>query len=121
MKKLVPVLIALFSIYLHIHWNAKPHVYTAHESIRIWTLDELKKTKEQLFTSLLNLNNANLLRQAYHESRKHYKHIEFFIEYCSPREAKNFINGPLVPKSDFELSNEVYECTVVHTTDQWRK
>jgi len=37
----------------------------------------------------------------------HYKQVEFFVEYCSPREAKSFINGPLVPKSDFELSNEV--------------
>jgi cytochrome c peroxidase len=38
----------------------------------------------------------------YSGMRKHYKHIEFFIEYFSPREAKYVINGPLVYKHDEE-------------------
>lgn len=42
------------------------------------------------------------LRENYMKCREHYKHIEFFVEYYSPREAKYFINGPLVPKHDEE-------------------
>lgn len=41
-------------------------------------------------------------KKLYHEAREHYKHIEFFIEFFSTREAKYYLNGPLVPKHDQE-------------------
>ena len=47
------------------------------------------------------------LKEAYNTARKHYKHIEFFVEYVSPIEAKYNINGALVSKYDIDISNEV--------------
>lgn len=107
MRKLVIILFVVVFAFLHVQWEKAPESYTASQIIRTWLLDELKSTQEQLSVSLLHLTQRSALQQAYHESRSHYKQVEFFIEYCSPREAKSFINGPLVPKSDFELSNEV--------------
>lgn len=34
----------------------------------------------------------------YHNSRKHYKHIEWFVEVVSPKDAKYYVNGPLIIK-----------------------
>src|ERR1700741_2136196 len=42
---------------------------------------DVKKKKKQLI-------------KLYNKSRKHYKEIEFFIEYYSPFDAKYYINGP---------------------------
>ena len=108
MRKLAVLLFLIFSIVLHIHWRKDTETGCAHEAVRTWLRSELAKTLEQL--SLISFSGGckrEVLQSTYHKSRKHYKHIEFFVEYCSPREAKSFINGPLVPKSDFELSNEV--------------
>lgn len=107
MRRSIIVLFLLGSVGIHIHWNINSNAYSANEQVRTWLNDELEQTQKQLSLSLLNLENRVLLQQCYHTSRKHYKQVEFFVEYCSPREAKSFINGPLVPKSDFELSNEV--------------
>jgi cytochrome c peroxidase len=107
MKRIILVLIFFTFTYTHIHWDTFLKPYSAKELIRNWILDELKKTQQELSGSLVYGSDRRTLRQCYHKSREHYKHIEFFVEYCSPREAKNFINGPLVPKGDLELSNEV--------------
>lgn len=108
MRKLLVVLLLLISLLLHVQWDTDPVTYSTHETIRSWLREEIKETQKSLSLSLLNIGEgSSVLKHLYHESRKHYKHIEFFVEYCSPREAKSFINGPLVPKSDFELSNDV--------------
>lgn len=43
----------------------------------------------------------------YHQARKHYKQVEFFVEYYSALEAKLYINGPLVPKHDPDIGNTI--------------
>jgi cytochrome c peroxidase len=53
--------------------------------------------------------NAEGLRSTYFALRKHYKHIEFFIEYCAPFDVKYFINGPLVKKSEPEIGKRIVE------------
>lgn len=53
--------------------------------------------------------NPEMLRFNYFALRKHYKHIEFFIEYCAPFDVKYFINGPLVKKSEPEIGNRIVE------------
>ncbi len=35
---------------------------------------------------------------SYHKARRNYKHIEWFVESVSPKDAKYFINGPLITK-----------------------
>jgi cytochrome c peroxidase len=107
MRKSDVVLLLFISTCIQIHWCTFSSPYDANEPVRKWILEELKETQQALATSLLHLDDRAALKQIYHQSRQHYKHIEFFVEYCSPREAKNFINGPLVPKGDLELSNEV--------------
>jgi cytochrome c peroxidase len=49
------------------------------------------------------------LRSNYFALRNHYKHIEFFIEYCAPFDVKYFINGPLVKKSEPEIGTRIVE------------
>jgi cytochrome c peroxidase len=106
MRKFVVVLLLFISVCMHIHWNSFPTSYRANEAVRNWLITEIQKTQQELSASLKPTDRTTL-QQHYHKSRQHYKHVEFFVEYCSPREAKSFINGPLVPKGDLELSNEV--------------
>ena len=107
MRKLVIALFLLFSIFLHIRWHTDTEVYAANKPLRAWLQSEIAKAQQALLHSCQKWGDRYTLQQAYHKSRKHYKHVEFFVEYCSPREAKSFINGALVPKSDLELSSEV--------------
>src|ERR1700712_500863 len=107
MRKSVIVILFFASTFIHIHWSEFSNSYNASGLVRNWILEELKKTQQELSTSLLQVSDRIALQKNYHNSRQHYKHIEFFVEYCSPRETKSFINGPLVPKGDLELSNEV--------------
>jgi len=44
----------------------------------------------------------------YREMRRDYKEIEFFVEYYSPFESKFYINGPLVPKIEMEISSQPF-------------
>ncbi len=106
-RKIVIILIVFACSYLQIRWEISTTSYEAHSSIRKWLRTELKKTQLALTASLFHLTDKSQQQQLYHDGRIHYKQIEFFVKYCSPREARNFINGPLVPKSDFEISNEV--------------
>ena len=55
-----------------------------------------------------NERKINLLISEYHSARKHYKQIEFFIEFYSGFDAKFYINGPLVPKIEMEISNKPF-------------
>ncbi len=79
---------------------------TVVPELRQYLLQELDltiKSLEQLKTS------STKQQENYTEARKHYKHLEFFIEYYSPREAKYDVNGPLVPKHDIENGRTVVE------------
>jgi cytochrome c peroxidase len=69
------------------------------EEVRQYILRELKDLTTGL-ASVRNNESREQLRDHYMKLRRSYKHIEFFVEYYSPREAKFFINGPLVPKHD---------------------
>lgn len=68
------------------------------------------KASEQIALSSTAANKKiKALKKQYHSARAYYKPIEFFIEYYSPFEAKFFINGPLVPKIEMEISSEVFQ------------
>jgi cytochrome c peroxidase len=76
---------------------------------------ETKKIIEVLDQSLVNLDSVKddaagkRLKELYFRMRKHYKHVECFVEYYSPHDAKYFINGPLVKKSELEYGKRVYD------------
>jgi cytochrome c peroxidase len=76
---------------------------------------ETKKIIEVLDRSLVCLDSVKdstagkRLRELYTDSRRHYKHMECFMEYYSPHDAKYFINGPLVKKSELEYGKKIYE------------
>jgi cytochrome c peroxidase len=63
----------------------------------------------QLADSTIDVEKLHQLQSNYFIARKHYKQIECFIEYCSPFDAKYFINGPLVKKSDLEIGTRVVD------------
>lgn len=63
----------------------------------------------QIADSTINAEKLNQLQSSYFIARKYYKQIECFIEYCSPFDAKYFINGPLVKKSDLEIGTRIVD------------
>lgn len=74
---------------------------------RAYILQEL----ESIASVLNQMGAASTIQQKelYFQSREHYKHLEFFIEYYSPREAKFILNGPLVPKHDQENGKTIVQ------------
>ncbi|MBC7864641.1 MAG: cytochrome-c peroxidase, partial [Bacteroidia bacterium] len=74
----------------------------AQDVVRKWLLEELAGVCNELKNSQKHPGEILKLKAEYSAARRHFKHIEFFIEYYSPREAKFFINGALVPKHDEE-------------------
>lgn len=73
--------------------NISEIISSLEESVLVTTSNSGKKKK---IKKLINL---------FHTAREKYKEIEFFIEYYSPFESKFFINGPLVPKIELEISS----------------
>lgn len=78
------------------------------EYYRPYVLAELENSIKWLEVIQKNKSDSAVIKNAYHQSRKHYKHIECFVEYCSPKEAKFGINGSLVPKNDPEFGSRVF-------------
>ena len=85
------------------------------EFCREMVLEKMGKMMAELSASLAIADQSdvpgtkNKLKEHYHSARRYYKQIEFFIEYYSPFEAKFFINGPLVPKVEMEISSIPFE------------
>jgi len=69
----------------------------------------LKASEQVALTSKAGNKKIKALKEQYRNARAYYKPVEFFIEYYSPFEAKFFINGPLVPKIEMEISSEVFQ------------
>jgi cytochrome c peroxidase len=59
--------------------------------------------------SVFDQKTLKKLQSNYFALRVYYKHIECFIEYCSPFDTKYFINGPLVKKSDLEIGTRIVD------------
>ena len=100
MKKKSVLFFLLFAVCIAIAWQ-KQEQTNAMDAFRTYLLKEIESIEKDLFKGRENKNILSL-KKIYSSARKHYKHIEFFVEYCSPREAKYFINGALVPKHDEE-------------------
>jgi len=107
MRKSIGAGILVFLALIQLNGNLPYEENAANEIVRNWLTEEIKNSQQELSLSILDLNNLPQLKINYNKARRHYKHVEFFIEYYSPREAKYFINGPLVPKVDMEMSSEV--------------
>ena len=95
---------------LQISWVQPVSQVVTSEKLRAWLLSEIDSTLNQVQFSLAHVANVEELKIRYSIARKHYKHIEFYIEYCSPRQAKYYINGPLVPKFDEEHYSRLDPC-----------
>ncbi|MBS1634370.1 MAG: cytochrome C peroxidase [Bacteroidetes bacterium] len=63
----------------------------------------------RLLDSVPEEKRLPLLKASYNRARKAYKHIECYIEYVSAFDAKYFINGPLVKKSELEYGKKVFD------------
>ena len=100
MKRFLILSCILLVVFVSASWQKKND--SISEKTRDFILQEISNSKQQLILSKAGNNNLSQLQKFYIEARKHYKHVEFFIEYVSPREAKYFINGALVPKHDEE-------------------
>ena len=105
MHKKLTIILILFAACLQFAWRfGEPQKNIAAVPLRKWVLSQLQALK----ADLSKIQTASIIAQKrinYQQARKHYKHIEFFIEYFSPLEAKLYINGPLVPKHDIDLGN----------------
>lgn len=57
----------------------------------------------------INAVSRKQLQKQYFLTRVAYKHIECYLEYCSPFDVKYFINGPLVKKSEPEIGRRIVD------------
>jgi cytochrome c peroxidase len=105
MKKVTVTFILFLAVYTFVSWQKKEQANIVNEEVRKWLLAEIKACREEIFKSLSKTAGKRELQEYYHNARRHYKYVEFFIEYHSAKEAKYFINGPLVAKHNHE-SNE---------------
>jgi cytochrome c peroxidase len=107
-RNLVPLFL-LFLLFLFSFSSSKTTTEEECRKLVIENLNEIIQSLNQskkIVTSKLSVNKKlNRLITHYHAARRRYKEIEFFVEYYSPFEAKFFINGPLVPKIELEISS----------------
>lgn len=80
----------------------------ANDAFRPKLLQNMDSIVSELRAITLLSDKTELLKH-YHNARKYYKEIEFWVEYTSPLDAKFYINGPLVPKYDFEMGQKTYQ------------
>jgi cytochrome c peroxidase len=106
-KRLILSMLGL-AVLVQFAWQSGEANHPASEKLRSWLLTELAQTHAALSQIPLS-QNPTARRESYREARRHYKRVEFFVEYCSPREAKYLINGPLVPKHDPDVSPDMQE------------
>jgi cytochrome c peroxidase len=83
-----------------------PKIYVC-DQLKIYVGNELGECINQL-NGMLGKTSIKALQKSYRKARKHYKHIEFIVEYESPGDAKIFINGPLVLKFDPEIGPTIF-------------
>lgn len=104
MKKLFLLFVLFLFIISLGSWKSDVKIEEApHKNLKKWILSELNAMKTLFHECDVLTCNELKLKTIYRSARKHYKHIEFFVEYCNPKEAKYYINGPLVPKYNEEL------------------
>lgn len=107
MKKGI-ILTVLLGVTILLMPSYKVVVKKPMEIYRPYLMAELENSIRSLEKLESNIGDKAVMQKYYHESRKHYKHIEVFIEYFSSYEAKFNINGPLVSKSDPEHGNKIF-------------
>jgi cytochrome c peroxidase len=102
MKKILFLSLIISGICLSQLSFVKTEESLASGPARNYILNELKNLSKLLKTATDKHPDLKSLKENYVKCREHYKHIEFFVEYYSPRESKYLINGPLVLKHDEE-------------------
>lgn len=107
MKKGI-LLTTLFCVIILLMASYRIVVKDPMEAYRPYLLSELENCIQSLEKMNTAMGNRADMKKQYHEARKHYKHVEVFVEYFSSREAKFFINGPLVPKADPEYGAKTF-------------
>jgi cytochrome c peroxidase len=107
MKKWV-ALSVLFLVLVLFMLSYRVVVKNPMDLYRLYLLTEIENSIQSLENLRSKKGNVPEMQKQYHQSRKHYKHVEVFVEYFSSKEAKFNINGPLVPKADPEYGNKVF-------------
>ncbi len=98
MIKFIFLLASILVLFSLNSWK-KNDVYVKFKPLaREYILSELSLLSQTIDKSLASFGDSLELVTYYHEGRKHYKHLEFFLEQVTPGQAKYYINGPLVPK-----------------------
>src|ERR1700741_1485498 len=100
MKKFAVLVVLLLMVGVQVAWQQKEKRLSPAEASRKYIVQELKVAINLIDSALGASKNEKTQRIRYPQVRKHYKRVEFFVEYYSPREAKFFINGPPIPKHD---------------------
>ena len=101
-------IIILFSLN---SWKKSDNYGKFKPQAREYILAEINQLTQIIDKSIASINegDSSKLVALYHQGRKHYKHIEFFIEQVSPFQAKYYINGPLVPKYLLESEAKIIQ------------
>lgn len=109
MSRYIAVLILLVCVIMGFNRDMEPEGEPVSEKIAVTEIRKfVVREIAHIHKALVQLKSSHAKankQEAYHTARKHYKRIEFFTEYISPRESKFFINGPLTDKHDPEVGN----------------
>ncbi len=106
MKKKLTIVLILAIACFQFAWHTENKKNIAAEPVRKWILQELKLLRQSI-SAISNSQNTRAKKANYFNARKHYKHVEFFVEYYSPLAARLYINGPLVPKHEIDLGKKM--------------
>jgi len=104
-KKLI-VLVCILIVIITASFTREAVLVSPEDACRSYVINQLDSLLS--FTKNTKADEPSQLKN-YLTARKHYKRIEFFVEYYSPFHAKYFINGPLVPKYEIEFGEKYYK------------
>jgi len=100
------VLFCFLIVIISVSFKQEAVLLSPENECRSYVLNQLDTLL--IFTKKTSLDKSSQTKN-YLITRKHFKRIEFFIEYYSSFQAKYFINGPLVPKYEIEFGEKYYK------------
>jgi cytochrome c peroxidase len=80
-----------------------------NEHILYSTTEIIKQLDSIAIVFNSNSSNKKKCREHYESARRHYKEIEYYLEYNFPFHSKYYINGPLVNKAELEYSYKTFQ------------
>lgn len=107
MKKTTFIALIVLVFPVFVSWEKNDRNEKIFPKIKAFVTDRITDMCRLLEKGRASHTNAAKQRDLYFKTRRLYKNIEFFTEYCSFRESRLYINGPLVMKYDEDFGKKL--------------